>query len=147
MTHIRSAAIYRGRRLDVAHPLHMDGGIGFQFPNLLNSRILRRLDGKRLLHAAAENGVTVLVLFDKEVFVVIAHNAHPVSIHAGASGPLRQHQPELSLHPCRSFLQTHSPNIYSLTGREPLRDAKTPVLWANGYSAGSHSLELRYHCG
>src|ERR1700675_1453556 len=59
--------------LDVANPLHMDGGIGVQFPSLLNSRILRRLDGKRLFHAAAEDRIAVLVLFDKEVFVVIAH--------------------------------------------------------------------------
>ncbi len=43
----------------------MDGGIGLQFPGLLNRRILRRLDGKRLFHAAAEDRVAVLVLFDK----------------------------------------------------------------------------------
>jgi len=52
----------------------MDGGIGLQFPSLLNGGILGRLDGKRLFHAAAENGIAVLVLFDKEVFVVLAHN-------------------------------------------------------------------------
>ena len=36
-------------------------------PSLLNSRILRRLDGKWLFHAAAEDRIAVLVLFDKEV--------------------------------------------------------------------------------
>ena len=46
----------------------MDGGIGLQFPGLLNSRILRRLDGKRFFHAAAEDRIAVLVLFDKEGF-------------------------------------------------------------------------------
>jgi hypothetical protein len=34
----------------------MNGGIRIQFSGLLDRRILRRLDGKRLLHAAAENG-------------------------------------------------------------------------------------------
>jgi hypothetical protein len=51
-TSIRSAAIYRGgcpRRCD---RLHMHGGIGLQFPSRLNSRILGRLEGKRLFHAA-----------------------------------------------------------------------------------------------
>ena len=42
----------------------MDGGIGLRFPSLLNSRILRRLDRKRLFHAAAEDRIAVLVLFD-----------------------------------------------------------------------------------
>ena len=46
--------------LDVANPLHMDGGIGVQFPSLLNSRILRRLDGKRLFHAAAKDRIASL---------------------------------------------------------------------------------------
>ena len=59
----------------------MNGGIGVQFSGLLDRRILRRFDGKRLFHAAAENGVTVLVLFDKEVFVVIAHNRLLVCIY------------------------------------------------------------------
>jgi hypothetical protein len=34
----------------------------FATPSLLNGRILGRLDGKRLFHAAAENGIAVLVL-------------------------------------------------------------------------------------
>jgi hypothetical protein len=46
-----------------------------------NPNVLRRLDGKRLFHAAAENGVTVIVLFDKEVFVVLAHNCFPDCIY------------------------------------------------------------------
>ena len=45
----------------------MNGGIGGQVFGILDRRILRRFDGKRLFHAAAENGVTVLLLFDKEV--------------------------------------------------------------------------------
>ena len=45
----------------------MDGGIGLKFPSLLNGRILRRLDGKWLFQAAAEDRIAVLVLFDKEV--------------------------------------------------------------------------------
>jgi hypothetical protein len=52
----------------------------FATPSLLNGRILGRLDGQRLFHAAAENGIAVLVLFDKEVFVVIAHNVLLVCI-------------------------------------------------------------------
>src|ERR1700675_2154222 len=72
--------------LDVANPLHMDGGIGVQFPSLLNSRILRRLDGKRLFHAAAEDRIAVLVLFDKEVFVMIAHKMLLVCIYFAVGG-------------------------------------------------------------
>ena len=52
--------------LDVANPVHMDGGIRLQFPSL-TSRILRQFDGKRLFHAAAEDRIAVFVLFDKEV--------------------------------------------------------------------------------
>jgi hypothetical protein len=64
----------------------MDGGIGLKFPSLLNGRILRRLDGKRLFHTAAEDGIAVLVLFDKEVFVVIAHNLLLVCIYFAIGG-------------------------------------------------------------
>jgi hypothetical protein len=39
------------------------------------------LDSKRLFHAAAEDGIAVLVLFDKEVFVVIVHNVLLVCIY------------------------------------------------------------------
>ena len=53
-------------------------------PSLLNSRILRRLDGKWLFHA--EDRITVLVLFDKEVFVVIAHNVLLLCIYFAVGG-------------------------------------------------------------
>src|SRR6202035_3831900 len=46
---------------------------GSSFLAFSTARILRRLDGKRLFHAAAEDRIAVLVLFDKKVFVVIAH--------------------------------------------------------------------------
>jgi hypothetical protein len=61
----------------------MDSGIGLQFPSLLNSRILRRLDGNRLFHAAAKDGIE---LFDKEIFVVIAHNMLLVCIYFAGGG-------------------------------------------------------------
>jgi hypothetical protein len=44
---------------------------------------LRRLDGKRLFHAAAKDGIE---LFDKEIFVVIAHNMLPVCIYSRSEG-------------------------------------------------------------
>src|ERR1700720_4150149 len=88
----------------------MDGGIGVQFPSLLNSRILRRLDGKRLFHAAAEDRIAVLVLFDKEVFVVIAHKMLLVCIYFAVGGAcglfkrmLKQQRPPLAFVSSVSF--------------------------------------------
>jgi hypothetical protein len=73
----------------------MNGGIRLQFPSLLNSRILRRLDGKWLFHAAAEDRIAVLVLFDKEVFVVIA--ALDASVLFCAKPPRDPRQPTAGL--------------------------------------------------
>ena len=61
----------------------MNGSIGRQFPSRPNSLVLRWLDGKRLFHVAAKYGIE---LFDKEIFVVIAHNMLVVCIYFAVGG-------------------------------------------------------------
>ena len=111
----------------------MDGGGGLQFPSLLNRRILGRLDGKRLFHAAAENGIAVLVLFDKEVFVVIAYNV--VCIYfavGGVCGLFKRMLKQKRLHgfrfipfiqrerDCRFAVPSHGvPGTLVLSGHDP----------------------------
>jgi hypothetical protein len=65
----------------------MDAGIRIQFSGLLYGRILRCLDGEGLFDAAAEDGVTVRMFFDKKAFVLVAHNRFRV-VFISLSDPL-----------------------------------------------------------
>jgi hypothetical protein len=67
-----------GGALDFANPLQMYGGVELRFPGRLGSGILCRLVGKWLFHPATEDRIADIMLFDKEVSVVIAHHVRLV---------------------------------------------------------------------
>ena len=73
LTLLNASPLVAAAAFDIANPLDMNGRLRIQLSCLLNGRLLRRLDGKRLFDPAAQDGVTVRVFFDKKAFVFLAH--------------------------------------------------------------------------